>query len=841
MKKKALFTVLTASLMCAAAAVTLAACGDDEPAAVTKYKVTYAGGETTVTGTAPTEADHAQGDKFNLKANTFTNEGKDFDGWKYGETTYKVGAEFTMPASDVTFTAIWKPAVATYDVTYVLGEGGSWVNPDEAPATSVAQGTEITLPGLYDVSKDGQEITGWTIDGQPYDLGASYTVNGDVTITAVWGTEKFTVAYSGGAMGKYEIAGRYEAGTEITVIALPAEWASETKEFQSWQYSYYDEDDEDADADGLVTKTYQADDKFTVPAGGATLTAKWKNVGINVTFVADKDDFETEPVTVLYKPADLANPTEAELAAFMAQVPGAGNVPTGITVPDGMSFYWLYDKGYEENDLTYVQHVVCDMEAGTIAMLKEEIEAGTEEAEVYGFVGKVASNFTAANWYTPSADSVNISYGQTVTLTGDMTTTAKGENGAHADYEGIFVSVGQTNSLVSVMMLYHKGVLNNSDGDNFTGLTNNALGVKSATAATLYKENAEWTYEPIDYSAATVAAMLGGIIGNYKVVVDYTSATQIVVTTSFTSVVEGEAYKYEGVLTLTAADAHAGLAQTYKLAICGEAGSSLKNGLFTIAGTAGTLPTIPGHDWTEDNGYKCTICGQINDEHPHNFVEEVCTICGAVDTEHHTIHRYGDDGGFCTVCGNAYSITVDGTTYTGELTSAAITNNDNSGAWWDGKTSNVEIGAGDQVAVISWEKTRDANYYDVRLDISGEEGKDANDPWGSGGVFRLGPNVFEGAMTNGEEVVTTGTLPADATDGASLGSYKAIVVKAGNKMIVSLQCYRDGALFWSQTVTVDLTNTKLPTGTLYFRIAGNPTFCDDFTAATGTLTAANAD
>lgn len=832
MKRKALPILISGLLACSATAI-LFACGDndDTPDPVT-YSVTYvkSGSET---GSVPTDsAKYEEGAQVTvLGKGTLARVDYTFTGWAYGGTTYTEGQKFTMPASNVTLTAQWTentPAPIEYNVSYVLGEGAEWAS--AAPAAKVAAGTEITLPDTDSVSKSGMKLTGWTIGTTPYEPGAAYTVNGDVTITANWDTEKFSVAYVDGREHR-EVAGSYEAGTKIDVADVPGTWGSEGKEFKGWQHKYYVNEEvsgavkvEDEDL-WLVTETYQAGDKFTVPANNVNLIAIWEYAGINVNFYDDEDDFD--PTTVVYKPD-----TEFEM-------PGT---PDGVTVPEGQQFYWIYTHEYQ--DANYVSHsdiIVFDLNDTAVTdLLVELMEDGTEGIDVIGFVGKIVPAFTAVNWHTPSADTVNISYGQTVTLTGDMTVTAQEAGGtAHGDYEGIFVSVGKAdgNDPVSVMMLYHKGVLNDHDGTNYSGLTHSALGVKSATAATLSKLNESYAYETIDYSLATVITMLGGIINNYTVVIDYTSATQIVVTTSFVSIADGETYKYEGVLTVTAADAHAGLAQTYKLAVCGESGSSLKNGKFVIEGTATTLPAISGHDWTVDNGYVCTICGDINPDHPHSYVEDVCTICGAVNPAH-TSHQYGEDGGFCTICGNAYSITIDGTTYTADLTSAAITNNDTSGLWWDGKTSNVEIGASDQIAVISWEKTRDPNYYDVRLDITGEEGKDANDPWSVGGVFRLGPNVFEGTMTKGEQVVTVGTLPADATDGASVGSYKGIVIKAGNTMIVSLQCYRDGALFWSQTVTVDLTDTNLPTGTLYFRVAANPTFCDDFTAATGTLTAA---
>ncbi len=72
-----------------------------------KYHVTYSlnGGS----GTLPTESDKAEGEKFNLAASTgLIKENHTFNGWSDGTTTYAAGAEYTMPAENVTLTAQWK-------------------------------------------------------------------------------------------------------------------------------------------------------------------------------------------------------------------------------------------------------------------------------------------------------------------------------------------------------------------------------------------------------------------------------------------------------------------------------------------------------------------------------------------------------------------------------------------------------------------------------------------------------------------------------------------------------------------------------------------------------------
>ena len=99
--KKYLLTILVAILCVVLCAGVLTACQD------TKYTVTYLGG-VGATGTAPTEADHVEGDVFKLAQNSFTKDGYTFNGWNDGTKTYAAGADYTMPAANVTLTAQWK-------------------------------------------------------------------------------------------------------------------------------------------------------------------------------------------------------------------------------------------------------------------------------------------------------------------------------------------------------------------------------------------------------------------------------------------------------------------------------------------------------------------------------------------------------------------------------------------------------------------------------------------------------------------------------------------------------------------------------------------------------------
>lgn len=70
--------------------------------------VTYAKGDTSATGTAPTQAATAPGTDITLAANAFTLTGKTFVGWDDGHNLYKSGASYSIPNNNVTLTAKWK-------------------------------------------------------------------------------------------------------------------------------------------------------------------------------------------------------------------------------------------------------------------------------------------------------------------------------------------------------------------------------------------------------------------------------------------------------------------------------------------------------------------------------------------------------------------------------------------------------------------------------------------------------------------------------------------------------------------------------------------------------------
>lgn len=97
--KRNLLILLTV-IFCVAC-MSLAACSPE----IQTYTVTFesGGGQ----GTAPVVEPKKAGEKFAMPDNTFKYEGYDFAGWKTGDKTYQPQDTFTMPESNVVFTAQW--------------------------------------------------------------------------------------------------------------------------------------------------------------------------------------------------------------------------------------------------------------------------------------------------------------------------------------------------------------------------------------------------------------------------------------------------------------------------------------------------------------------------------------------------------------------------------------------------------------------------------------------------------------------------------------------------------------------------------------------------------------
>lgn len=103
-----------------------------------------------------------------------------FGGWTDGMNDYAAGADYTVPASNVTLTAVW---IAKRFLTFTLdgGEGEIPVTIKDVPDATV------TLPSADGFNKPKYHFVGWSDGTHTYEAGAEYVVtDSGVEFTAVW-------------------------------------------------------------------------------------------------------------------------------------------------------------------------------------------------------------------------------------------------------------------------------------------------------------------------------------------------------------------------------------------------------------------------------------------------------------------------------------------------------------------------------------------------------------------------------------------------------------------------------------------------------------------------------
>ena len=159
---KKLFKTVAAITSVLALGSAVVACNDGNtpagPSEPVKYAVSYAlnGG----VGTLPTETDKKEGEKFTLASATgLSKEDYTFDGWHDGAVKYDAGAQYTMPAHDVTLTAVWKAGKPSIGNT-VEFEGECEVPPVHQGLTQFDGGVVVGLKIDGDAGKAYYKLQG---------------------------------------------------------------------------------------------------------------------------------------------------------------------------------------------------------------------------------------------------------------------------------------------------------------------------------------------------------------------------------------------------------------------------------------------------------------------------------------------------------------------------------------------------------------------------------------------------------------------------------------------------------------------------------------------------------
>lgn len=287
------------------------------------YDITYDTGDSEVTVPDSAAKSATVGTAITLPA--VSRNGYTFGGWEYDGATYSAGAQFTMPANEVSFKAIWEEIPADpneYNVEYSwTGDIPSDVTLPDALA-DVPVGTTVTVADVP--SSEGYTFAGWYYNGK---LTESFVMpEGDVTITGTWTKDEVPPT-------KYELSldaagGQFGDGTdsytnsfeEGQTVVTPGEPARNGYEFAGW-----------VDASGNAASM-----PATMPANDVSLTATWSEL-FDITYVVDGETYDTvtdageegDPL-----PAPSKGEPEKEGYIFAGWVDAQGNPVTEIPGAD---------------------------------------------------------------------------------------------------------------------------------------------------------------------------------------------------------------------------------------------------------------------------------------------------------------------------------------------------------------------------------------------------------------------------------------------------------------------------------------------------------------------------
>ncbi len=293
------------------------------------YTITYVAGEG-ATGTYPAGTYTKDAAVTLPDGGELTKENHTFSGWTDGTNTYGAGAAYTMPANDVTLTAVWTEN--TYTLTFAAGEGATGTY----PAGTYTKDAAVTLPDGGELTKENHTFGGWTDGTNTYAAGAAYTMPAnDVTLSAVWIENTYTLTFAAGdgATGSYPAA----VYAKDAAVTLPdgAELAKENHTFSGW-------------TDG--TNTYEAGAAYTMPANDVTLTAVWtENAG------GEKTDDVIKTYT-----SSLGEEVDGKVLLKVAHNETQNTITVTYTDADGehTASYTLVPDGYGDWEIGEAQHVL---------------------------------------------------------------------------------------------------------------------------------------------------------------------------------------------------------------------------------------------------------------------------------------------------------------------------------------------------------------------------------------------------------------------------------------------------------------------------------------------------
>ena len=186
---------------------------------------------------------------------------KQFKCWLIGDDEYEPGDNYSVTGS-VTFTAIYEDIIR--NITFSAGEGSGTM----AGLTKI-DGQTYVLPDSTFVAPEHKQFKCWSIGGVEYAPGAEYTVESDITITAIFEDITHNVTFSAGEGSGSMAAASVVEGQSYTLPNCTFE-APAHKHFKCW----------------LIGETEYAEGASVVINSNTLVTAVYEDTMCEVSFSA---------------------------------------------------------------------------------------------------------------------------------------------------------------------------------------------------------------------------------------------------------------------------------------------------------------------------------------------------------------------------------------------------------------------------------------------------------------------------------------------------------------------------------------------------------------------------
>ena len=330
-------------------------------------------------------------------------ENKAFDGWKINYNKFAVGTSVLIN-TDTTIYAMWQdtvPPVQTYTVTYDSNGGNG-----QMASQTLEAGQTLTLPLCGFTAPSGQRFKTWQIGSSNYAIGATYVVNSDIVVKAIWEdipVTKYTVTFDkNGGSGSMDSL-TVNAGTTIT---LPENkfTAPTNKIFDGWS---------------INNQKYAIGASFVVSAN-TTVKATWvddPNAEFTVTFSANGGSGSMPSQTLKYGTVITLPANEFGAPSnrvFKNWQIGSTNYEVGatytVTANVTVKAYWEYIK----------RTITFDANGGTGTMSPVQVNSGSSYT-------LPSSTFTAPSGKAFKAwqiGTTEYNAGASITVTSDLTLKA---------------------------------------------------------------------------------------------------------------------------------------------------------------------------------------------------------------------------------------------------------------------------------------------------------------------------------------------------------------------------------------------------------------------------------